>query len=156
MTLPCWQWARYVAAKSQAMAEQEILHKTFRSSADFLHDLRQSVKAACVSCQASPQCLDSLVMAANEAFANIIEHGYGEQEEGEVLVRITHTDKEIRISLQDKAPHVNLKNMYGRDPTDLQPGGLGLFFIRQLMDRVEYPQPKDGKGNIMVLVKKKH
>ena len=138
------------------MADQELLCKTFRSSADFLHDLRQVVKEACLACQASNQCLDSLVMAANEAFANIIKHGYGGDPHGEVMVRITHNDDEIRLVLEDKAPHVNLAEMQGRDPADLRPGGSGLYFIRELMDRVEYPPPRDGQGNVIVLVKKKH
>ena len=137
------------------MEDKELLVKTFRSSADFLHELRQVIRQTCQQGRASGKCIDDLALAASEAFANIIKHGYGEGNEGEVLVRISHNDEEMRITLQDKAPAVDLRNMRGRDPDEIRPGGLGLYFIRQLMDRVEYPRPADGEGNIIVLVKKK-
>ena len=137
------------------MAAEQLCHTCFVACADCLQELRQLVRRNCQQIHASQDCTDSLVMAVNEAVANIISHGYKDRDDGQVELTMSHDQQEVQISLRDQAPHVDLASLQGRDPAEVRPGGLGLFFIRQLMDRVEHPVPPDGQGNVITLVKKK-
>jgi len=44
----------------------------------------------------------------------------------------------LEIVLEDRGAAVNPKKMCGRALEDVRPGGLGLHFIRQSMDTVEF------------------
>ena len=43
--------------------------------------------------------------------------------------------------------------MRPRDLDDIRPGGLGTHFIREVMDRVAFLTPADGRGNLLELIK---
>lgn len=51
-------------------------------------------------------------------------------------------------------PPCGFKPHKKRDPAVVKPGGLGLYFIQKVMDKVEFLKPQDGKGNVLELVKK--
>jgi len=101
---------------------------------------------------------DAVQMAVDEACSNIIEHAYEGKETGAIGCTCEITPDSLVVILND----------HGRcfDPThasepDLSPklgdraqGGLGIYFIRKLMDRVEYKYSPDC-GNTLKLVKRR-
>ena len=96
-------------------------------------------------------------LAVDEACTNIIEHGYGGEDLGVIDILCEAHDGELVITLQDQAkqfdpsevPAPNLKATLD----ELKVGGLGLYFMRQVMDAVEFSY--EGGGNKVVLVKHK-
>jgi serine/threonine-protein kinase RsbW len=92
-----------------------------------------------------PECR-AVVLAVDEALTNIIRHAYlGDAERPiEASFRRIHVPHDgqgrdaLEIVLEDRGVSVNPKNMCGRALEDVRPGGLGLHFIRESMDTVEF------------------
>lgn len=96
-------------------------------------------------------------MAVDEACSNIIEHAYRGQDQGEIKLSSECQEGEWIITIQDTGrpfdpcavpkPNLNIK------VDDIKTGGLGLYFIHQLMDNVEFTFD-DKKGNRLRMVKR--
>ena len=88
----------------------------------------------------------AIVLAVDEALTNIIRHAYkGSREEpiDATMRRITVEHggvqrEALEILLEDSGVAVNPEELCGRSLEEVRPGGLGLHFIRQSMDRVEF------------------
>jgi anti-sigma regulatory factor (Ser/Thr protein kinase) len=88
----------------------------------------------------------AVVLAVDEALTNIIRHAYlGDSERPiEVSFRRIHlplngkSRDALEIVLEDRGAKVNPKKLCGRALEDVRPGGLGLHFIRESMDTVEF------------------
>lgn len=106
-------------------------------------------------------------LCCDEASTNIIEHAYGGEDVGIIDVSYTVDDGSFTIQLCDEGqpfnpdtvpppPDINGDLANGAEPDEvtqqLQVGGLGLHFIRNLMDEVYYTFDPD-HGNTMIMVK---
>lgn len=88
----------------------------------------------------------AVVLGVDEALTNIIRHAYGgsvEQPIEVVFSRIQEpwrgANKEaLEIVLMDQGKKVDSAKLAGRALEDVRPGGLGLHFIRETMDAVEF------------------
>ena len=117
-----------------------------------LHALRGLVRDQAFSHGFTPDVVDELVLAVNEACMNVIQHGYrGTAGVLELGVRADAAGVEFRI--RDQAPMVSLEDWQPRDLDDLRPGGLGVHFIRQIMDEIRYLPPPEGVGNWLSMKK---
>ncbi len=96
-------------------------------------------------------------LAVDEACTNIIEHGYGGENRGAISVTCEVAPGEIVITIHDQAQHFDVSAVPEPDlqaPLDeMRIGGLGLYFMRHVMDAVEFSY--EGGGNKLVLVKRK-
>ena len=95
-------------------------------------------------------------MAVDETLTNIIEHGYdyqGDSHEIEVICRTQA--QQFLITITDDSPAFNPLEHDSPDPTapldDREPGGWGIYFIRRLMDDVNYARV--GNRNHLILSK---
>ena len=98
--------------------------------------------------------IDRVVLAVNEACMNIIQHGYKQNETGEIILEIFKNSEEIVFRLTDFAPPVDKCSIKGRDLKDVRPGGLGVHFICESMDDIKYLHLPEGTGNILEMTKK--
>ena len=85
-------------------------------------------------------------LAVDEACTNIVEHAYGDGDQGEIRLICGRGEYQgapafvVRIVDRgtpfdpESVPAPNLST----DPNELKIGGLGIHFIRQMMDKVEY------------------
>jgi anti-sigma regulatory factor (Ser/Thr protein kinase) len=95
-----------------------------------------------------------LVLALDEAVANVIQHGY-RGGPGELEVEASLADGEVELRVIDRAPPFDplvvpppdLGGGLERRPV----GGLGVHLIRMLTDRAEYR--REGGRNVLVLHK---
>jgi serine/threonine-protein kinase RsbW len=95
----------------------------------------------------------AVTRAVDEALTNIIRHAYGGASDQpiEVLFRMTERheteDSEgedgLEIVMSDHGPAVDAEKLCGRELSDVKPGGLGLHFIRESMDVVEFKRADD-------------
>ncbi len=95
-------------------------------------------------------------LAAEEAFTNIIRHGYPPSEPGPVRCALDAGDDRITVTFTDQAPHFDPLEAPTPDLDaaleERTEGGLGVHLIRQLMDEVEHRE-SPGRGNVLTLVK---
>ena len=98
---------------------------------------------------------DDLVLALAEAAQNIVKHGYGNQPTSdEMKIVIKFVDNVLSMELMDKGKPVVPSNIKPRDLDDIKAGGLGTFFIGQIMDEVVFKTTKVDWVNHLVLTKK--
>ena len=98
-------------------------------------------------------------MAVDEACSNIVEHAYGEDAQGSIDVTCCIQDQgDLLVSIHDTGKAFDPASVpeppVGADLEDLPEGGLGLYFMRKLMDVVHFsfsPQT----GNTLIMVKRK-
>lgn len=95
-------------------------------------------------------------LACDEACTNIIEHAYGEEGKGDITVSWRVTPKQFIVTLKDNGRPFNPANIptpptNPSDVDDLQVGGLGLHFIKKLMDELSFSFEKS--GNILTMKK---
>ncbi|MBI5460793.1 MAG: ATP-binding protein [Gammaproteobacteria bacterium] len=123
------------------------------AQAERLHALRSLVHEQATAYGFMPGCVDDLVLAVNEACMNVIQHGY-RGAAGLLELGVSTSAEGIEFRIRDHAATVTLDDWRPRDLDDLRPGGLGVHFIRQIMDEVAYLPTPDGTGNLLSL--KKH
>ena len=99
---------------------------------------------------------DELVLAIAEAAQNIVKHGYqGVEETADIMeIKISLKDGELEIGFFDKGKEVVPENIKHRKLDDIKPGGLGTFFIKEIMDAAVFKRDQKGWVNHLVLTKK--
>ena len=99
---------------------------------------------------------DELVLAIAEAAQNIVKHGYkGVKETTDRMeIKISLNDSELEIGFFDKGKKVVPENIQHRKLDDIKPGGLGTFFIKQIMDNAVFKKDQKGWVNHLILTKK--
>lgn len=130
-----------------------LLEIRFPAVVDRLSLVRNTVRAAAHKCGFEEPALQDIVLAVDEACQNIIVHGYGLKETGDILLGVYRQDDAIRFRLRDYAPDVEASNLVSRDLDDIRPGGLGIHFINQAMDAAVYQPVPDEPGNILEMIK---
>jgi anti-sigma regulatory factor (Ser/Thr protein kinase) len=118
--------------------------------ADFVAD------AACACGLNNAQTYD-VQMAVDEACTNVIEHAYRGKPDGTLDIVCERRGKEFVVTIQDYGAQFDpreIKLPKTSDPLSKRSiGGLGLFFMRKLMDRVEFDFAP-GRGNRLTMAKK--
>ena len=98
---------------------------------------------------------DDLVLALAEAAQNIIKHAYKSKEtEDSMRVLIIYNHKKLTIELFDMGEPVIPENIKPRNLDDVRVGGLGTFFIGQIMDEVIFKTSKVDWINHLTMTKK--
>ena len=98
---------------------------------------------------------DELVLAIAEAAQNIVKHAYqGEDTDDKMEIKISLNKGELEIGFFDKGRPVDKNNVRHRKIDDIKPGGLGTFFIKQIMDDAVFKKDEQQWVNHLVLSKK--
>ena len=98
---------------------------------------------------------EELVLALAEAAQNIVKHAYSGQPSGDTMrIEIEYQDKVLKMELFDKGKPVIPENIKPRKLTDIKAGGLGTFFIGQIMDEVVFKTNKEDWVNHLILTKR--
>ena len=99
---------------------------------------------------------DELVLAIAEAAQNIVKHAYKDMEEttDKMQIKISLKNGELEIGFFDKGKPVVPENIQHRKLDDIKPGGLGTFFIKQIMDEAVFKKDQKGWVNHLNLTKK--
>ena len=99
---------------------------------------------------------DELVLAIAEAAQNIVKHAYKgvEETEDHMQIKISLKDNQLEIGFFDKGKAVVAENIQHRKLDDIKPGGLGTYFIKQIMDDAVFKKDQQQWVNHLVLTKK--
>jgi len=89
-------------------------------------------------------------LAVEEVFTNVVRHNAEGGDKIEVKLRIEGDDLALSITDFD-APRFDLQRAKDPDVTlslqDRKPGGLGVFLVKTMMDRVDY-RHENGNGTV--------
>ena len=129
--------------------------KAFLVKSSSLKDVRTFCREVFEKLDIDQNLKDELVLAIAEAAQNIVKHAYKDKPDvNEIMVvEISHISGELKIAFYDMGTPVDPKKVKHREIDNIKPGGLGTFFIQEIMDAVEF---KDGKKpwiNHLVLTK---
>ena len=129
--------------------------KDFLVRSSSLKDVRTFCREVFEKLQIDENLKDELVLAIAEAAQNIVKHAYKDdpQTDDKMVVQISCKDNKLQIGFYDMGTPVDPNKVKHREIDNVKPGGLGTFFIQEIMDAVEF---KDGKKpwiNHLVLTK---
>ena len=116
--------------------------------------IRSFIEDAAARVGLSEEGVSKIRLAVDEACANIIQHGYGDND-GEIRLEAKQADGKLVVTLVDDAPPYNpLTETSAPDmsvPLEDRPlGGMGVLLVKQNTDAAEY-RSTDSGGNALIL-----
>ncbi len=148
------------------MDEEDVL--TVPGRYDQIRTITQFVTSAAEAAGLDEDTVFHFELCCDEASTNIIEHAYGAEALGNITVFYKSSSRAFSVTLIDHGRPFNPKDVPApasfslsnetKEPAlsefldNLQIGGLGIHFMRSLMDEVHYSFGGDA-GNRLTLVK---
>ncbi len=129
---------------------------TVAAGLDSLPIIKAALDEALARHTADPEFCQAFQLAVDEACANIIEYAFPPGEPGRLDLRFAREGNSFVVRISDNGAPFDPRQ--AREPDldgeleERQPGGLGIFFIRQLMDELAYEVR--GGQEILTLKKK--
>ena len=106
------------------------------------------VRAACADAGMNEDEVFACELATDEACANIMQHAYEGRPDGEILVRCWTASEQMFIRFHDSGQPFEPRDieppMFTDDLQERQVGGLGLHFMRTLMDEIAFEFDETG------------
>ena len=129
---------------SSATLENHSEKKAFLVKSSSLKEVRTFCRDVFEKLKIEQSLKDELVLAIAEAAQNIVKHAYKDNQDSNdiMVVKISCEDNKLQIAFYDMGTPVDPKKVKHREIDNIKPGGLGNFFIQEIMDAVEF---KDGK-----------
>ena len=129
--------------------------KDFLVRASSLKDVRSFSREVFEKFNIQEDLREELVLAIAEAAQNIVKHAYKDfpDTEDRMAVSISCENNKLEISFFDKGKPVEKSKVKHRAIDDVKPGGLGTFFIQQIMDSIQFQDGKEPWINHLVLTK---
>ena len=122
-----------------------------------LAPVRRACEAFCRRQGLDDAALADVGLCVNEAMANVTRHAYGGATDRPVRVTAEALDgggavvpdgdpaaRRVRVTIRDWGTGVNPLALPARQRDPLQPGGLGLVCLRELLDGVAFEPQADG------------
>ena len=130
--------------------------KDFLVNSSSLKDVRSFSRDVFEKLKIEKELKDELVLAIAEAAQNIVKHGYKDVENttDRMEIKISLNNDQLEIGFFDKGKPVVAENVQHRKLDDIKPGGLGTFFIKQIMDGAVFKKDQKEWVNHLVLTKK--
>jgi len=132
---------------------ERLVEMRFPSRPERLCLVRVLVKRSAELLGCSDELTDKLVIALNEACMNVIQHAYKFDDSGEIILEIFNNGTQIVFRVTDRAELIDLDKVKPRDLDDVRPGGLGVHFIREIMDDCDMGHLQNGEGNYLEMAK---
>jgi serine/threonine-protein kinase RsbW len=132
--------------KTSATPSDFLLKLELQSNPESLSLVRAAIERATESLHFQPAESRAVVRSVDEALANVMRHAYGGKPGYPIEVtcnRLRRTKKGsdpagIEIVLRDSGAAVDPEKLHGRPLDEIRPGGLGLHFMKQSMDKVQF------------------
>ena len=130
--------------------------KDFYVNSSSLKDVRSFSRDVFDKLKLNQDLKDELVLAIAEAAQNIVKHAYKDVQDtvDKMEIKISLKNNELEIGFFDKGRPVDQNNVRHRKIDDIKPGGLGTFFIQEIMDAVVFKEGDKPWINHLVLTKK--
>jgi serine/threonine-protein kinase RsbW len=130
--------------------------RSFPGSFASLAAINQFFTEAAITAELDARAVHAVQLAVEEASSNIIEHAYGGEGHQPIDCTFHVTDRDLTITFHDYGQPFDPRLVPEPDRSsrleDRTVGGLGLYFIYQLMDEVRFQFETDS-GNTLTMVK---
>jgi len=150
---------KHVKKREPPQPAELLLRMSLESNPEALCLVRATLQRAAEVVHFEESESRAIVRSVDEALANVIRHAYKGQ--GGLPIEITcrrllcgpeqNATRGLEVVLSDSGVAVDPKKLHGRPLDEIRPGGLGLHFMKQSMDVVEFRR-KNGK-NLLRMVK---
>ena len=129
---------------SSATLENHSEKKAFLVKSSSLKEVRTFCRDVFEKLKIEQSLKDELVLAIAEAAQNIVKHAYKDNQDSNdiMVVKISCEDNKLQIAFYDMGTPVDPKKVKHREIDNIKPGGLGTFFIQEIMDAVEFKDAK--------------
>lgn len=129
---------------------------TVESTTDHLLEVRTFIDAAARQFGFGDDEVANIVLAVDEACTNIIKHAYGGATTGEIRITIVRDGNTFEVRIRDHGNPFDPESIHPpnlkQHLSEYRRGGLGVYLMRRLMDRVEY-SIHPGQPNEVRLIK---
>ena len=125
---------------SSATLENHSEKKAFLVKSSSLKEVRTFCRDVFEKLKIEQSLKDELVLAIAEAAQNIVKHAFKNNADANELmvVQISCENNKLQIAFYDRGTPVDPKKVKHREIDNVKPGGLGTFFIQEIMDAVEF------------------
>ncbi|MFC5702253.1 anti-sigma B factor RsbW [Cohnella faecalis] len=130
---------------------------TVPARAEFIDIIRLNLYGFATKMKFSFEEIEDMKVAVSEACNNAVLHAYG-AEDGIVEVTFVASEEELVITVRDRGVSFSPsgigegKTLHGKTIDEIQSGGLGLYLMQALMDRVEV---SNENGTAVTLAKRR-
>ena len=121
----------------------------FKSEPRLLHVVRSVVGQMAALAGFSEENTQFIILAVDEACANIIRHAYRGRPDGEIVISCHPCPDGIEFLLADYGAPADPECFPKRSLDEVKPGGLGWPLINAVMDVVEYCR-RDGRNELVL------
>ncbi len=129
---------------------------TVNSDVNELGAVAEFVERAANACGLNDDQLYDVQMAIDEAVTNVIEHAY-HKSGGDIHIECAKRGNDFIVTIRDHGEQFDPKKVAQPKTraglSERNIGGLGLFFMQKLMDKVEFEFSTE-RGNLLTMVKK--
>jgi len=112
--------------------------RTFLSTTQSLPEARRFLEECGLARGFDEKKVGRIALALTEAVANVIKHTNARDPSGEIRIGIGRSAEQLSIHIRDWGAKQDARNFKSRALDDIRPGGLGLHYIRETMDLVEF------------------
>ncbi len=131
---------------------------TIPSQTERLNDVREFVSDLARVHGFSEDDINKITIAVDEACTNIIKHGYNYSPDKKIDVEIVRRGQDFEIIISDKGKRFDPSAIQTPDMKDYfehyRRGGLGVYLMKRIMDRVEFNLQSD--RNVLRMIKTLH
>ena len=140
---------------SETAHQDHVEKKAFLVNSSSLKDVRNFCREVFEKLHIQEDLKDELVLAIAEAAQNIVKHAFKNAANANELmvVQISCENNKLQIAFYDRGTPVDPKKVKHREIDNVKPGGLGTFFIQEIMDAVEFRDGNKPWINHLVLTK---
>jgi serine/threonine-protein kinase RsbW len=139
------------------MTNDRIVTLTVPAQAEFVDLVRLTLYGIASKMRFSFEEIEDMKVAVSEACNNAVLHAYG-GEDGQIEIQFVVGVDELSITVRDDGTSFSAADskatpsLHGKSIDEIQSGGLGLYLMQALMDRVEVHH---NGGTSVVLTKKR-
>ena len=124
---------------------------TIKSDPQSLSPIRERVRKFLKKSDFSPEEQDKIIVAVGEACMNSVMHAPSDKP---IEVFLEDQKAQFLIKIRDYGAKIDLANVRAPQIPPEKPRGLGIYFMKTIMDKVEY-NTSHLVGNELVLIKYK-
>lgn len=128
---------------------------TITSQTNRLNDVRQFVSGQARTHGFAEDDVNKITIAVDEACTNIIKHGYGFSPDHFIDIEVRRSGAQFEIVIMDSGKQFDPKSIETPDMkeylTHYRRGGLGVYLMKRIMDKVEFNIQHD--RNVLRMVK---
>ncbi|MGM7703621.1 anti-sigma B factor RsbW [Pseudalkalibacillus sp. Hm43] len=135
----------------------DLIEMTIPAKPDFVGVARLTVSGIASRMGYTFDEIEDIKIAVSEAITNAVNHAYGSSDEGKIRLSYGMFEDKLEITVMDKGKSFDVNKIKqttgpvnGKPVEQINEGGLGLFLIETLMDKVDI---SDDAGVVVMMTK---